>query len=391
MKSIRTSLVAASVVACLSTMMTPVHADKVERLEATLIRMQAQMDQIQAELAEAKAAARTPRSGGFAEGVSVSGLIDLRASHTKGYAGAGAEDAAVAEVSVTMEAALNDWVAGAVTLKAEEGSNNDALAIDEALITMDLEPVNIVMGRSSSVFGALETHMVSDPMTLDLAETAATMIRLETEHGGFGGGVYVYNGDAKKAGDDDDELNHYGADLGYAWASGDVAGSVGVGWISNVADSGGGENVVAARRAAMVHNVPAYTIHGRFETGSFGMVGEYIRANRAFDAAEIAFNGNGAQPSAWNLEGAYGFESFGVPASFALGLSGTEEAAGFGLAKQRVTGAVAFEMTEGATLALEWQRQEDYDSGDAFVNNGGAGSGSGDDQDTYTVQVAMEF
>ena len=401
MKSIRTFLMAASMMIGLASM-APTYAGKVEDLEAMLLQMQAQIDQMKIELAEAKAAAQTaaaqasetpdPVGDGFAEGVSVGGLIQLQTSRTKGYTGAhDAENSVVAEASITIDAALNDWVAAGATFKAQEGVNGDALSIQRALIAMELSPVNVIMGRSDSVFGALETYMISDPMTLSLAETAATMVRLEAEHNGFGGGIHLYNGDANKVGENANELNHYGADLNYAWESGDFLGNVGVGWIANIADSGGGANVVAARRTAMVRNVPAYTIHGGFETGPFSMLGEYIRAGRNFDAAELAFNGRGARPSAWNLEGAYAFEGFGVPAGVALGLGGTGEAAGFGLAKRRITGTVSFEVAQATNVALEWLRQDDYGTGDTFLNNAGTGTGSGQDQDIYTLQVEVEF
>lgn len=36
-------------------------------------------------------------------------------------------------------------------------------------------------------------------------------------------------------------------------------------------------------------------------------------------------------------------------------------------------------------------RQSDYGTGDTFLNDGGAGAGTGDDQNVFTLQVAVEF
>ncbi|MGB0722691.1 MAG: LbtU family siderophore porin [Gammaproteobacteria bacterium] len=349
----------------------PAQAGKIEDLEAMMVQMQAQMEQMRAELAQARseaarasAAAQTAAQsaaegsggsggGGFAKGVSVSGLIDVQTSHTNGFTAAGdAEDSTVAEASITIDAALNDWVSGTVTFLAEEGTNNDGLSIDEALIAMAFEPVIVDMGRTT-VFGAYESNMISDPLTLELGEISATIVRASVESGGFGAGAYLYNGDANEAGDDADDLNHFGLDLGYAWESGDTSGGVGIGYVSNIADSGGGENVVAAQRTAMVRDVPGLALNAGFSTGPFSVVGEYVKATRAFDVTELAYNGNGAEPSAWNLEGAYAFQAGNMPATFAIGIGGTDEGAPLGLAEHRLITALGFEVAEGTTVAVE--------------------------------------
>lgn len=386
--SIKKTLLASAI--SLSIAAPAAHAGKVEDLEAMMIQMQAQMDQMRAELSEAREqaahaheAASNSSTGAFAKGVSVSGFVDVQATSGDDFAGVETEDLAVAEAGLAIEFGVNDNMSGLIALLYEEGANaNDSVVVDEATLTWAFtdSPASITVGRTYA-FGAYETNMVSDPLTLDLGETQMSLARLDiATESGFAAGAYLFNGDSEKAGQQTDALDHYGFDVGYGMESGDMALAIGFGYISNIADTGGVNGAVTAANA-LASDVPGMTLNANFATGPFNIIGEYTAATEAFNAADLAFRGAGAQPSAWNLEAAYGFEAAGMPASVALGFGGTEEFAGQ-LAESRIIAALGFEIAEGASLAFEYKTEEDYSVADG---------GTGRDQDAFTIQVVQEF
>jgi len=64
------------------------------------------------------------------------------------------------------------------------------------------------------VFGNFETQMISDPLTYNLGDTREKAIQVGFESGGFHGSVYGFNGSTQK--NDEDTIDHYGANLSFA-------------------------------------------------------------------------------------------------------------------------------------------------------------------------------
>ena len=116
------------------------------------------------------------------------------------------------------------------------------------------------------------------------------------------------------------------------------------------------------------------------------MIGEYLTALDGFEGDGIEFGAAGAEPSAWTVEAAYGFDLGGRDASAAVGYQGTSEAGGdadpLDFPERRALVGLSVEMAEGVALSAEWKRDEDY---------GEAEGGTGKNADTVTVQLAAEF
>lgn len=109
---------------------------------------------------------------------------------------------------------------------------------------------------------------------------------------------------------------------------------------------------------------------------------EYLAATDAFRAGELAFDGGGAEPAAFQLELAYEFAIGQLPATASAGLQGTQEALALGLPEQRLLAGLSVEPWTDTSVSIEWAHDEDYAL---------AEGGTGDSADTLTLQLAAGF
>jgi len=75
----------------------------------------------------------------------------------------------------------------------------------------ETSPLYITAGQIYVPFGAYETNMVSEPLTLELGETRETSLQVGFVKGDFAGSVYAFNGDNEKNGDS--KIKSWGANL----------------------------------------------------------------------------------------------------------------------------------------------------------------------------------
>jgi Tfp pilus assembly protein PilE len=380
---------------------------RVARMEQRMQRMEQQLQkqnrEIQAkdsriyELEQRQEQNSQSSGGGWFQNVTVSGAVEIEAFGTDsdGFSGDDAGDINVTTAELGLEAVINNWaIANLVLLWEEEDGGSSDLIVDEAIITFanpDETPFYFTAGRTAAPFGRFETNMVSDPLTLDIGETKETLVLVGVETEGFYAGIYGFNGDLDDGGDN--VIDNGGVDLGFAWESEDRGVDFGVSYINDIGDSDGVSDVISGNQPVGVdygRNIPGYAAHAMFTIGSFNLIGEYVAASKDFDATnELAFNGSGAKPSAWNLEAGYAFNIAGHEGTFAVGYQKTKQALGLGLPEKRLSAAFSVVMLENTTLSLEWAHDEDYGSGDVDAVSGTAGTG--DDADTITAQLAIEF
>ena len=119
-----------------------------------------------------------------------------------------------------------------------------------------------------------------------------------------------------------------------------------------------------------------------FSSGAFVVIAEYIAALDDFQATELAFDGRGAEPSAFNVEAGYQFMLAGKDATVAIGYQGTDEAFALDLPETRVVATLSVEVMKNTSVSLEWAHDEDYDESDG---------GTGESANTATAQLAVEF
>ncbi len=314
--------------------------------------------------------------------VTIGGLLEVEASQTSDFiTEEDSSDIALATVELGLDASVNEWVSAHVLLLYEDDQGNDDVQLDEGSITLgndEKSPFYLTVGRQYVPFGNFNSNLVSDPLTLELAETREDALLGGIEQGGFHASAYIFNGDADKAGDDNDRIDDFGLSVGYTMEMEGASLDIGAGYINNLADS----DALQEGRATVEGHTAGIALHAVFSTGPFSLIGEYVGASNSFDEADLAFDGSGAKPSALNLELGYDFTLAGKAATVAVAHQRTDEAAGLGLPESRNMVGLSLAVMENTGLGFEYYSADDYATSDGGSGNSGNG---------LTLQLAVEF
>ncbi|MBN2705384.1 MAG: LbtU family siderophore porin, partial [Deltaproteobacteria bacterium] len=308
------------------------------------------------------------------------GCVEVEVGFTEDYDGNDESDIALATVELGIDIDLHKYVSAHVLLLWEE-DDTEPVDLDEGYLTLgDPEhfPVYVQAGKFYVPFGNFESHMISDPLTLELGETRESSVLLGFEQAGFRAGVYACNGDIDETGDDN-EIKCFGLSVGYVFGNNGFSMDVGADWINNLADS---DTLGDALPASIRDYVDGYTAHAVFSWQGLTLIGEYLGAADPFAGAELEFKGKGAEPETWNIEFGYTFALAGRETFAAIAWQGSAEALALELPEDRYLACVGIEIFSGLGLALEYAHDEDYAKRDG---------GSGKEADTVTLQLALEF
>ena len=297
--------------------------------------------------------------------VNISGVVEVEAGTSEDTAGVTTTDIVLATVEMAVDAELNDKVSAHIAYLYEDG----ATGLDEGTITLKFnDTTSVVAGRTYIPFGDFSTNMVSDPLTLQLAETAEDVLMISMESGDVSGSIYTFNGEADEVSEapDDDALS-FGANIAYA-ANGLTFGAS---YISNFADTDGlqepGNNIDSA--------VAGLGVNFGLSMNNFSFIAEHVAAAEAFTNGDVlagATVANEETPVASNVEIAFDTGS----AVFAAAYQMTDEAEFLGLPETATSVAVSFDVMEGAGLGIEYIVTEDY---------------AGLDDSAFTMLLAVEF
>lgn len=323
--------------------------------------------------------------------LSIGGVVEVEASFGEDdYGGDNSSDIVVSTVEIGLGAEINPMTSAEVVLLYEE--DDTELDVDVATITVgnaDVSPGYVTAGRTVVPFGNFTSGMLSDPLTLELAETSETAIILGYDRAGFSTAVYAFNGDSEVA-DKDDTIAYSGVSFGYITGSESSTLDIGVDFISNIADSDAmqgyledpDEDSSTNDGVDLDSTVAGTAIHIIYGMGPMLFIAEHVSASDDFEAAELAFKGDGAQPSASNVEFNYGFDMGNMPAGFAVAYRQTAEALALGLPETAVGATLSMEIYDATSLSFEYLTMEDYGTSD---------NGSGENTNQFTIQLAAEF
>ena len=309
------------------------------------------------------------------EAVEIGGVIDLRGIVTSPPEGDNETDLVVDSVELGIGAQVSDWVNAEAVLLWEQG---EGLDVDTATVTIGPPEGawSITGGQLYVPFGAFETNLISDPLTLDIGETRQTAFQLDGSAGGLSGSVFVFKGDNME--DGDNLIQGFGFAAGYSVETDSFELGLNLSYTNDLGDSDGLE-VEGAKGYDRVAGISA---SATLTIGSISVLGEFLGAMDTFGADYVAFGDYGAKPSAWMVEAAYGFELAGKEATLAASYQTTDEALALELPKKRMLIGLSSEMMDGLSLGFEWARDTDY---------GADEGGSGEHTDNFTVQLAAEF
>lgn len=409
----------------------PVFSDDLSELKAQLDAMQKQMqvmqkkleaqdvalkkqEQVSTKIQHQQASGHTGEmttAGKIANSMTVSGAIEIKAldSNSKDWSGDSESDIIVDTLELGIDTSSGDWVNGHVLFLYEQdpgpGRDSDDLQVDEAYITfsnLEVTPFYASAGRIYVPFGNFESNMISDPVTLTLAETRNEVLQLGTEmDNGFYGSGYVFNGDIpeSKSGMSDRSNSHidnYGLNLGYVMEREGFSLDIGAGYINNLAAAGGiydamDGNTACAGDDCIKDYVGGMSFHAIANIGSFNLIGEYVSATDDFAISDFTFASATAKklrPKAWNLEGAYSFKLVGKKAVFALGYQKTDD---FYLQKSTYyfekawLSSLSIGLLERTVLTAEWRHAKAYNEVKNVVSD------NFDDEDLLQVKLSYEF
>lgn len=320
------------------------------------------------------------------ERVGLSALVEVEASAGNGFNGVDESDIVLATVELGLDAKIAEYVKAHLQFLWEE-DDTEPIDMDEGTVTVgntERFPVYFTAGKMYVPFGAFETNMIQDPLTLEIGETNQSAIQVGFEVTGLCGSIYAFNGNIDEKEDpDDNEIKCFGANIGYAFEGDSMRLKLGADWINNIADSKLLTDVFEEKNVDHIRDyVGGLALHLTFNLGSFTFIGEYVGATDEFHDGELDFKGRGARPRAWNIELAYTRDILGSETTFALGYQGTDEALALELPKDRYLAAIGTGLVENASITLEYLHDEDYGKSDG---------GTDDDANMVTFQLAVEF
>ena len=316
--------------------------------------------------------------------VEVGGLIEVEAAYADPSGGDEESDVTVATVELGVAAQITEMVGAEVVLLHEEDDTD--LEVDVATITYGPGPWSFTAGQYFVPFGVFESNFISDSMTLELGETRESALQFGFESGGLHGALYTFNGDLEE--DGDSEIDSFGVTVGYSAEGEGTEFGLNLSYISDIGDSDSLQDLINENLETngldYDSQVGGWSASAMLRFGNLSFLTEYLGATEDFEVDEMAFEGEGAEPTSYMVEGAIDFELAGMPATFAVGYQETDEAAALELPEERFLVGLSVEMMDGVALAVEGAFDEDY--GDPDTNDY-----SGGDADIVTFRLATEF
>ena len=292
--------------------------------------------------------------------LSMSGVLEIDAYSLDQDNGPDELDLVVSTLEVGLDARINEKLGISTVFLYEDGFNG--LEVDTAIMQLALsDDIEMTAGQMTLAFGRYETAALSDPLTLELGETADTAVQFATSRNALGASITLFNGDNEEiASQDDDQVRVL---LAIDYEQGAI--SAGASWVSNL------DSDVLADLAAttMASDVPAVGLYLVWRNGPLTLSAEHIAALDDYAVGDFGGDvGVTSQPTATALELAYSIDD---SATLAVAFQQSSEAAFAGLSEDVVLASYTRGLQNGLDVGLEVRDAQDYS-----VADGGAGNDS---------------
>ncbi|MDH5710976.1 MAG: LbtU family siderophore porin [Gammaproteobacteria bacterium] len=340
----------------------------------------------------------------------VSGAIEVEMNSGKDQtASTKGSDIALATVEIGFDAQINENVTGHI-LVLHEDDDTDPPVIDEGFITISsgVDPsaspghhrpgspreisaeddmyIYLTAGRMYVPFGNFESHMISDPLTLELGETQEAAIRVGFATGGLHASIYAFNGNSDQVDTDptvadNDVVDDFGISIGYSMKTGSMELALGFDYINNMAETDGLEGALLAGPTIQEHTA-GMAVHAIINMDALTVIFEHVAAMDDFNTVDLQFNGAKASPSATNIEAAYSMKMGERDYTFAIAHQSTGDIDGSALPESRNMFSVSTTVANDVAFAVELSNASDYETTDG---------GTGESGSMITAQLAVEF
>lgn len=306
-----------------------------------------------------------------------------------------------AEIDTFIEG--NRWVSGYMTFGYDSGSdgeanpvNNSEIQLGQGYVTVGdftTSPFYGTAGQMYVPFGRYLSYMVSTPSTKTLGRVQTRAINLgyhssDTEVTPFAA-VYGYQGATEIDGNpaSNDDVEGYGANLGFDVAKGDYSAQLGSSFISNIADSSGMQGdgssgdtfsgfSASSSDEELAYRVPGIDVYGEIGYKDYALLAEFVEATKDFAESNMTYNGSGARPKAVDIEAAYSFE-YWRPSYVALDYGQTWQSLALGLPQKNYGIVYSTAIWQNTALSFEVMHNLGYSSGSTAT-----GSNQAVDMDT---------
>lgn len=317
--------------------------------------------------------------------ISISGAIEAEAGYAQiNYDDPNTDDVdesdiVLATVELGVDAQIHDHISGHVLLLWGE-DDTDPLDVDEGFITFDGKdklPMYLKAGKFYLPFGNFESHMITDPVTLELGETNQSAVQVGFVNHWIDGSIAIFNGDVNERGEDE-AIDSFAAGIQISPPEGTIANvglTAGMSYISNMADSDAlGEEIVDPDGEIESHVAALSVFINVSFAETFFLKTEYTTALDAFEAGDLTITaGSEIEPSALNIEFAYvPLENLEVAVRYAQ----TDDVNGGVFPESQYGISAAYGLFESTTVAVEYLKND-------YENN--------DDASVITTQLAIEF
>ncbi len=296
------------------------------------------------------------------------GSIEVEASYDKIESGEESSDIVLATAQLGTDIQITDRIGGHIVFLFEE-DDTEPIAVDEGNISIHFnDNSGVALGRLYVPFGNFNSHMISDPFTLELGETSASAIVGRYGNDMFEVQMGVFNGDIDTA-DDTNNIDTVVASLRVTPMAGIESG---VSYIGDLTESNSEFYKVGAP-ADLEDNVAGIAGFISLEYGNFYFDAEIVGALDDYTAADVskADDLTGEKPSAWNLEFAMTpIDKFLFAVRYEETFSYKDDLSRYGV-------AASYSLYENTALTLEYLLTDPLAAGDNIH--------------TVTTQLAMEF
>lgn len=321
--------------------------------------------------------------------VSLSGSIEGDYKLGKDKIGDSSSEFVLDTVELIMDIKVVDWATGKIVIDYD-GDEDEDFYLDEANITLgktEKYPFFLTAGKIYAPFGDFSTNMIQDPLTQTLGEINPKGVILGYEGNGLSATVFSYNGmneNEDTTDSDNDTINGFGASLAYSYEEEDKGFNAGIAWVNNIADSSTITDYIedTAGLGSISDQVGGITLNIGGKYQAFSAIAEYTAALDSFTAAELAFDGKGAEPKALNTELAYTTSIANKETVFAIGYQKSWEAYALDLPESRYITTAAMKVFDGTTVMLEYYIDEFYDEDPDATKDSGYG---------FTTRLKYEF
>lgn len=327
-------------------------------------------------------------------------------------------DVTLGSSEIDVAAVLNQSVEGYVgiayndlpALAGGQRTANSALFLNMAFVNigdLDKTPFYLTAGQLYAPFGRFATAMVSAPLTMRLARTRTRPFifgyKSRNASGPFAA-LYAFKSDTTEG-----DSTVGGLNAGYVFNTTTLNGEIGASVISAINNAGGmqytgsvpgttfGGFASRTNGSEFVGKVPAIDVHGNIRFDRYNLTAEWVEVTESFNVADLSFNGQGAKPSAGQLEAAMTFMAFDKPSSIAVGYQWSREALALNIPKQRVSVVFNTSLWRNTVESLEYHHDIDYPT--TTYANGVAPVGvtnmntvgTGKSADTLLAQIGVYF